>query len=221
MGINNKGGVMKRVFKVLILVFLVAIIFFTVKNKKSFNVYDEENNKLKLTLKKPFYKKFYNEVEISNGANSKTQIFDGKMTLNIWKVETGLVNDKTNFDIIFGVYSVAPHHKVFAKRVFIYNIKDLKLKPKFRCSRLVSPMIDFSIFDWNGDGYDEIISIEKYKDIYSFNVYVQYDFNIKRIYTKKLDFIPQSFLKRDGKLYISSNTVEKEVYVKNKEVYFK
>lgn len=213
---------MKRVFKVIIVLVLIAsILIFTIKSERSFYVYDENNNKVELTLKKPLYKKFYNEVKVSDGIDSKSQAFNGKMTLNIWKFETGRVNDNTNFDIIFGVYNKAPHHKVYAKRIFIYNIKDLKLVPKFRCSRLVSPMIDFAIFDWDNNGFDEIVSIEKYKDNYSFNVYIQYDYNIERIYTKTLDFTPDRIFKRDEKLFISSDNGEKEIYIKNKEVNFK
>lgn len=205
----------------LIIIFILFLILPNIKNEKRFEFYDESNMKVFLTLKKPFYKKFFNEINISDDKNSKTQTFTGNMTLNIWKVDKGRINDKNNFDILFGVFNISPHHKVMAKRVFIYNIVDLKLRPKFRCSRLVTPMVDFAAFDCNNDGFDEIVSIEKYKDDFSFNIYIQYDFNIERIYTKKLDFSPKSFIKRDKKLFVLSNEGEKEIYFKNKEVLFK
>lgn len=224
-GINIIGGVMKKNTKLLLLlIVLIAgfiLFLFVKKDEVSFMFLDESNNEVNLTLKKPFYKKYYNEVEISDEKNTKTQIFKNKMTLNIWKVDSGRINGKNNFDILFGVYNISPHHRDYSKRVFIYNIVDLKLRPKFRCSRLVTPMVDFSVYDWDNDGYEEILSIEKYNGKFSFNVYIQYDYNIERIYTKKLDFTPTAFKKKDKKIFILSKEGEKEIYFKNKEVFFK
>ena len=71
-------------------------------------------------------------------------------------------------------------------------------------------MYDFILYDIDGDGFDEVVSIEKYKGIYSIGVYKQYDMLIERIATKKIDFRPTK-LSKDKKLYIEGINIMKEI----------
>ena len=71
-------------------------------------------------------------------------------------------------------------------------------------------MYDFILFDADGDGFDEVISIEKYKGVYSIGIYKQYNMLIERIATRKIGFRPTK-LSKDNKLYIEGIKIKKEI----------
>ena len=200
----------KKSLTLAILLLLVLIAISRIETTHSYKVIDEELGEVEMTLAKPIFARFYNKVTFTKDGRSKTKIFDGKYKLNIYKVDLGRVNDENKFDIAFGVYSIAPWHRTPSKRVFLYKVVDLDLKPKFRCSRLINPMYDFILFDIDGDGFDEVVSIEKYKGVYSIGVYKQYDMLIERIATRKIDFRPTK-LSKDKKLYIEGINIMKEI----------
>lgn len=84
--------------------------------------------------------------------------------LKPWKIAIGDVDGDGVDEISIGVYKESPLHEVMAKRPFIYSFIDGELRPKWRGSRLARPFIDYIIFDLDGDGIDEIISIEILED---------------------------------------------------------
>lgn len=200
----------KKSLAIAILLLLALLVISRIETTHSYTVIDEELGEVEMTLSKPIFARFYNKVTFNKDGRSKTKSFEGKYKLNIYKVDLGRVNDENKFDIAFGVYSIAPWHRTPSKRVFLYKVVDLDLKPKFRCSRLINPMYDFILFDIDGDGFDEVVSIEKYKGVYSIGVYKQYDMLIERIATRKIDFRPTKLLK-DKKLYIEGINIMKEI----------
>lgn len=200
----------KKSLAIAILLLLALIAILRIETTVKYMVIDEELGEVEMTLSKPIFARFYNKVTFTKDGRFKTKSFEGKYKLNIYKVDLGRVNDENKFDIAFGVYSIAPWHRTPSKRVFLYKVVDLDLKPKFRCSRLINPMYDFILFDIDGDGFDEVVSIEKYKGVYSIGVYKQYDMLIERIATRKIDFRPTKLLK-DKKLYIEGINIMKEI----------
>lgn len=200
---------------------LVIILFIFSKESISFDVVDDDGKPVALTLRKRRFQKFYNEVTLSDDENVNTHVFKDKYTLNIWKWKTGRVNDENNEDIAFGVYNIAPHHRIMTNRVFIYTVKDLELQPKFRASRLTYPISDFTLFDIDGDGYDEVMAIEKYKGDTHISAYKEYDLKIERVYFGKFLFEISRFSNDSENLSVETEKGTFNVGLKNKEVYLK
>lgn len=199
-----------KIFALTIVLLLVLLAFSRVETTEKYKVIDEKLGEVEMTLAKPIFSRFYNKVTFTKDNLSKTKTFEGKYKLNIYKVDLGRVNDENKFDIAFGVYSIAPWHRTPSKRVFLYKVDNLDLKPKFRCSRLINPMYDFILYDIDGDAFDEVVSIEKYKGVYSIGIYKQYDMLIERIATKKINFRPTKLIKSD-KLFIEGINIKREI----------
>ena len=200
----------KKIFALAIVILLAILALSRIETTEKYKVIDEKLGEVEMTLSKPIFARFYNKVTFTKDNLSKTKTFEGKYKLNIYKVDLGRVNDENKFDIAFGVYSIAPWHRTPSKRVFLYKVDNLDLKPKFRCSRLINPMYDFILYDIDGDGFDEVVSIEKYKGVYSIGIYKQYDMLIERIATKKINFRPTKLVK-DKKLYIEGINTKREI----------
>ena len=200
---------------------IVFILSMMSKESVSFDVVDDDGKPVTLTLRKRRFQKYYNEVTLSDDENVKTHVFKDKYTLNIWKWKTGRVNDENNEDVIFGVYNIAPHHRIMTNRVFIYTVKDLELQPKFRASRLTYPISDFTLYDIDGDGYDEVVAIEKYKGESYISAYKEYDLKIERVYFGKFSFEISHFLEDGENLSVETEKGTFNVGLKNKEVYLK
>lgn len=200
---------------------LVIILFIFSKESISFDVVDDDGKPVALTLRKRRFQKFYNEVTLSDDENVNTHVFKDKYTLNIWKWKTGRVNDENNEDVVFGVYNIAPHHRIMTNRVFIYTVKDLELQPKFRASRLTYPISDFTLYDIDDDGYDEVVAIEKYKGDTYISAYKEYDLKIERVYFGKFLFEISRFSNDSENLSVETEKGTFNVGLKNKEVYLK
>ena len=209
----------KKFFTVTV-VLLIALFIFS-KESISFDVVDDDGKPVTLTLRKRRFQNYYNEVTLSDGENVNTHVFKEKYTLNIWKWKTGRVNDENNEDVVFGVYNIAPHHRIMTNRVFIYTVKDLELQPKFRASRLTYPISDFTLYDIDGDGYDEVVAIEKYKGDTYISAYKEYDLKIERVYFGKFSFEISRFLEDGENLSVETEKGTFNVGLKNKEVYLK
>ena len=199
-----------KIFVLATLLLLALLVFSRVETTVSYTVLDEELGEVVMTLSKPIFARFYNKVTFTKDGTKKTKAFEGKYKLNIYKVDLGRVNDENKFDIAFGVYSIAPWHRTPAKRIFLYKVVNLDLKPKFRCSRLINPMYDFILYDMDGDSFDEIVSIEKYKGLYSIGIYKQYNMRIERVASRKINFRPIRLIKK-GKLYIEGTNIKREI----------
>lgn len=177
----------KKIIIAAIFAAIVILVYFSRNVSEVFLLNDKINGDFTLILTKRKYQKYYNKVTVKNGDEQKTHYFKGKMTLNIWKTDWGHINDENEtLDIAFGVYNIAPHHRKMFKRVFIYKVEGVELVPKFRCSRLATPMVDFILYDYDEDDYDEIVSIEKYRGKYTINAYKEYNLTIERVFTREI-----------------------------------
>lgn len=84
--------------------------------------------------------------------------------LNPWKLALGDIDGDGIDEISVGVYKESPLHPVMAKRPFIYSFANGEIHPKWRGSRLARPFTDYNFYDIDGDGIDEIVSIEILED---------------------------------------------------------
>lgn len=84
--------------------------------------------------------------------------------MNPWKIAIGDIDGDGIDEISVGVYKESPLHQVMAKRPFIYSFENGGVQPKWRGSRLSRPFTNYNFFDIDGDGVDEIVSIEILQD---------------------------------------------------------
>ncbi|MBS6535232.1 MAG: hypothetical protein KH327_05315 [Peptoniphilus harei] len=141
--------------------------------------------------------------------------------LRPWKVDFCNV-DGGEMEMALGVYKKTPFDQKFARRCFLYNIdfKNQKLRPKLRISRLHNPIKDFNLCDLDGDGYDEIISIEKNLDgNYLFGVYDWTNFAVERNHGSQVLKSEPKFLDKEKKVEIDGS--ERELYLEGDEVKWK
>lgn len=168
-------------------------------------------------FRKPF-SSYSNRIEIETNGDVYRRDFKGKNPFNIWKLEVGDVEGDGEMELALGVYKKSPHHKVLAKRVFLYNIVDGRLKPKFRASRLSLPMDDFILYDIDGDGRDEIVSIEIKDKSYFIAAYHYENFHLTRDYVSEPLVMKPSFAEKGKVMYdgrtINLNIREKEIEMK-------
>lgn len=79
-------------------------------------------------------------------------------------VQAGDINGDGKKEISVVVYKETQFHPVPAKRPFFYALTDGTLEKIWLGSRLARPFDDFVLCDMDGDGIDEIISIESTQD---------------------------------------------------------
>ena len=125
-------------------------------------------------------------------------------------------------ELAIGVYKKTPFDQKFDRRCFLYNIdfKNKKLRPKLRISRLYNPIKDFNLCDLDGDGYDEIISIEKNLDgNYLFGVYDWTNFAVERNHGSEVLKDQPRFLNKEKKVEIDGS--ERDLYLEGDEIKWK
>lgn len=77
------------------------------------------------------------------------------------KIQAGDINGDGVMEIAVCVYKTTKFHPVLAKRPFFYDVVDGGLEPVWLGSRLSRPFDQYILNDLDGDGIDEIISIEQ------------------------------------------------------------
>lgn len=77
------------------------------------------------------------------------------------KIQAGDINGDGVVEIAVCVYKTTKFHPVPAKRPFFYDLADGGLEPVWLGSRLSRPFDQYILHDMDGDGADEIISIER------------------------------------------------------------
>ena len=165
-----------------------------------------------------FDDKYGSELRIKN--KNEEFIIDVS-DLRPWKIDLANV-DGGPIELALGVYKKTPFDQKFDRRCFLYNIdfKNQKLRPKLRISRLYNPIKDFNLCDLDGDGYDEIISIEKNLDgNYLFGVYDWTNFAVERNHGSQVLNSEPKFLDKEKKVEIDGS--ERELYLEGDEVKWK
>ncbi|MDU5417784.1 hypothetical protein [Peptoniphilus harei] len=165
-----------------------------------------------------FDDKYGSELRIKN--KNEEFIIDVS-DLRPWKIDLANV-DGGPIELALGVYKKTPFDQKFDRRCFLYNIdfKNQKLRPKLRISRLHNPIKDFNLCDLDGDGYDEIISIEKNIDgNYLFGVYDWTNFAVERNHGSEVLMDEPKFLDKEKKVEIDGKKCE--LYLEGDEVKWK
>lgn len=101
-------------------------------------------------------------LTVTSGGNEIYSIELG--SLNPWKIQTADVDGDGKIEISIGVLKTTGTDPVMRKRPFIYSWGETGLRPKWLGSRLSKPFDDYIFHDLDGDGLDELISIERLAD---------------------------------------------------------
>lgn len=174
----------KRLILIAIFILLIAFGISNIHIKTEEKNIKTKSGEAKVVLYKKIFSSYSNRIEIETNGEVYLRDFKGKNPLNIWKFESGDVEGDGEEELALGVYKKSPHHKVMAKRVFLYNIVE-GLKPKFRASRLALPMDDFILYDIDEDGRDEVVSIEIKENTYFIAAYHYKNFHLTRDYVSE------------------------------------
>jgi hypothetical protein len=155
------------------LIFLIFLLFLSTNEyilgeivlDKAYGDIDGDSTNELIVLNKNLFHKYGSEVIIYNDINGLTEIYREDFSeLKPWKIDTGDVDGDGIYELSVGIYKETIFHQIMDKRPFIYSYRDNRLLPKWRGSRLSRPFTDYTFYDLDNDGCDEIISIEILED---------------------------------------------------------
>ena len=151
------------------LIFLLSLLFLSkytyikwdrVLEYKTGDINGDNQDEL-IVLTKSIFGKYGKDVVIYKDVNDLREIYRKDFSeLKPWKVDTGDIDGDGISEVSLGVYKETVFHPVMTKRPFIYSFKDNTLLAKWRGSRLSRPFTEYTFYDIDKDGIDEIISIE-------------------------------------------------------------
>ena len=126
---------------------------------------DGDNLEELVLLTKKEFRKYGDKVIIFSLKDGiKEEYQEDFSRLKPWKLALGDIDGDGKDEVSIGVYKKTRFHQLMAKRPFIYSYENNRLQPKWRGSRLSKPFSDYGFYDIDGDGIDEIISIEILED---------------------------------------------------------
>jgi hypothetical protein len=134
---------------------------------KDFSLGDIDGDSLEelILLTKKKFRKYGNKVIIFSLKDGIKEIYQEDFSrLKPWKLALGDIDGDGKDEVSIGVYKKTRFHQLMAKRPFLYSYENNSLQPKWRGSRLSKPFIDYNFYDIDGDGIDEIVSIEILED---------------------------------------------------------
>ncbi len=205
---------MKKYGILIILILIVGLLI----NIPVFNlsVNDVDGNPCEIKISKKIYERYPNMVSI----NGKVHIYKDRYRLNVWKAEAGAVTDEGVENVVLGVYNKSPFHQETEKRVFVYIVKNDELRPRYRASKLSTPFEDFVLYDVEGDGVMEIVTLDNIKGMNSISAYKLKQMTIYREYFSK-SYESLSELNVNGDLYVKAEGEAKEVVLSGDELLLK
>lgn len=205
---------MKKYGIIIVVILIVGLLI----NIPVFNlsVNDVDGNPCEIKISKKIYERYPNMVSI----NGKVHIYKDRYRLNVWKVEAGAVTDEGVENVVLGVYNKSPFHQEPEKRVFVYIVKDDELRPRYRASKLSLPFDDFLLYDVDGDGVMEIMTLDNIKGMNSISAYKLKKMTIYREYFSK-SYEGLSELNVNGGLYVKAEGEAKEVLLSGDELLLK
>jgi hypothetical protein len=92
--------------------------------------------------------------------NEIRKIFYGDEEHNPWKIMLADVDGDGIVEVCVGVWKKTRYDPRYDNRLFIYGFEEGRLYPKWLGSRLSSPFVDFSFYDMDNDGTDELVALE-------------------------------------------------------------
>lgn len=205
---------MKKYGILIILILIVGLLI----NIPVFNlsVNDVDGNPCEIKISKKIYERYPNRISI----NGKIHIYKDKYRLNVWKAEAGTVTDEGVENVVLGVYNKSPFHQETEKRVFVYIVKDNELRPRYRASKLSLSFDDFLLYDVDGDGIMEIVTLDNIKGMNSISAYKLKKMTIYREYFSK-SYESLSELNVNDSLYVKAEGEAKEVVLLGDELLLK
>jgi hypothetical protein len=84
--------------------------------------------------------------------------------LNPWRIEAGDIDGDGKNEVLVGVYKRTRFDPERKNRLFVYDWYQDDLFPKWLGSSLSLPFYDFALGDVDGEGKDELVSLEWLKD---------------------------------------------------------
>lgn len=153
---------LKYILMGILFVFFLSVLFLYANKEmvmtSTYADLDSDGEDERIILTKKILGRYGRELIIYKGDE---EIYRNNISdLEPWKVISGDIDGDNIPEISIGVYTKTYYHPVMAKRPFIYNYDNGTIQPKWRGSRLSRPLSDYIFFDLDGDGADEIISIE-------------------------------------------------------------
>jgi hypothetical protein len=122
---------------------------------------DEATGRLFLVLGKPGTPGGERLAVFSCAAGRIRQIWiDKDRGQNPWKIRVKDIDGDSKLDICVGVWKKSRFHPVMENRLYVYGWNGERIFPKWLGSRLSSPFVDFDFYDIDGDGFDELVSLE-------------------------------------------------------------
>lgn len=205
---------MKKYGILSILILIVGLLI----NIPVFNlsVNDVDGNPCEIKISKKIYERYPNRISI----NGKVHIYKDRYRLNVWKVEAGVVTDEGVENVVLGVYNKSPFHQETEKRVFVYIVKNDELRPRYRASKLSTPFEDFVLYDVEGDGVIEIVTLDNIKGMNSISAYKLKKMTIYREYFSK-NYECLSELNVNDGLYVKADGEAKKVVLSGDELLLK
>ena len=205
---------MKKYGILIILILIVGLLI----NIPVFNlsVNDVDGNPCEIKISKKIYERYPNMVSI----NGKVHIYKDRYRLNVWKAEAGAVTDEGVENVVLGVYNKSPFHQETEKRVFVYIVKNDELRPRYRASKLSTPFEDFVLYDVEGDGVIEIVTLDNIKGMNSISAYKLKKMTIYREYFSK-NYECLSELNVNDGLYVKADGEAKKVVLSGDELLLK
>lgn len=187
-------------------------------NIPAFNlsVNDVDGNPCEIKISKKIYERYPNRISI----NGKVHIYKDRYRLNVWKAEAGVVTDEGVENVVLGVYNKSPFHQETEKRVFVYIVKNDELRPRYRASKLSTPFEDFVLYDVEGDGVMEIVTLDNIKGMNSISAYKLKKMTIYREYFSK-NYEGLSELNVNDGLYVKAEGELREVVLSGDEFLLK